>query len=53
MGRALLYDKGLLVIDLLEFGSVVLQGILIALPLWFLYVLIKIKYRKWVEYREW
>ena len=44
MGQAFLYDKGLFIIDLYEFFTVSWKALLIALPIWFMYIMFKMKF---------
>ncbi len=45
----MLYDKGLLVIDLYFMSIVILKGIAIAIPIWICYIGLKIKFIDWKE----
>ena len=47
--KEMIYDKGLLVIDLYLLWSAIWKGALIAMPIWFIYIAIKIKFLEWKE----
>ena len=43
------YDKGLLIIDLYTLWSATWRAMLIAIPIWIIYIMIKIKFLAWKE----
>ena len=45
----MLIDNGLLVIDLYVLWSATWKGVLLAIPIWIVYIMLKIKFLDWKE----
>ena len=48
--RRMIVDDGLLIVDLFKLWTAVWQGVLIAIPIWIVYLMLKIKFLEWKEY---
>ena len=46
------YDKGLFIIDLYMLWGAIWRGVLIAIPIWVMYIVIKIKFLDWYDKRN-